>query len=73
VAKGFFNPDVVTGHWRRTMAVLLDIAEGMAYIHGKRICHGDLNPANVLLKVRPRSHRRSAARMCLREARACRE
>jgi serine/threonine protein kinase len=38
------------------MALLVDIAQGMAYIHSKRICHGDLNPANILLKVR-RSHR----------------
>ena len=36
------------------MALLNDIAQGMAYIHSKRICHGDLNPANVLLKVEGR-------------------
>jgi len=31
----------------RAMAVLVDIANGMAYVHSKRIAHGDLNPSNV--------------------------
>ena len=41
----------VERHWRTLMSLLIDVAQGMAYIHSKRICHGDLNPANVLLKV----------------------
>jgi serine/threonine protein kinase len=54
VARGLLDPDATPRHWRTIMALLFDIAQGMAYIHGKRICHGDLNPANVLLKVRRR-------------------
>jgi serine/threonine protein kinase len=34
------------------MWTLEGIAAGMDYMHTKRICHGDLNPNNVLLKVR---------------------
>ena len=52
VAKGYFHPESTERHWRIIMGMLLDIAHGMAYIHSKRICHGDLNPANVLLKAR---------------------
>jgi serine/threonine protein kinase len=51
VAKGYFNPERTPRHWRIIMGLLNDIAQGMAYIHSKRICHGDLNPANILLKV----------------------
>jgi serine/threonine protein kinase len=53
VAKGYFNPEATPRHWRIIMGLLNDVAQGMAYIHSKRICHGDLNPANVLLKARP--------------------
>lgn len=52
VARGYFDPNRIERHWRIIMGILVDIAQGMAYIHSKRICHGDLNPANVLLKVR---------------------
>jgi hypothetical protein len=51
VARSYFDPKRTERHWRIIMAILVDIAQGMAYIHSKRICHGDLNPANVLLKV----------------------
>jgi serine/threonine protein kinase len=37
--------------WQAISTVLLDVAAGMAYMHANRICHSDLNPANVLLKV----------------------
>ena len=33
------------------MSVLQGVARGMAYMHAQRLCHGDLNPANILLKV----------------------
>jgi serine/threonine protein kinase len=42
----------MVSHWSSVMLVMQGIAAGMAYVHSKRICHGDLNPSNVLLKVR---------------------
>lgn len=51
ISDAFFDRNQSQLHWRRVLATLLDVAEGMAYIHSMRICHGDLNPANVLLKV----------------------
>lgn len=46
-----FTQDAVRSHWGSVMAAVSGIAQGMAYIHSKRICHGDLNPANVLVQV----------------------
>ena len=51
ISDAYFDRNQSPLHWRRVLATLLDVAEGMAYIHSMRICHGDLNPANVLLKV----------------------
>jgi serine/threonine protein kinase len=53
VTKGYFAPERQPRRWRAIKQVLLDIAAGMEYVHSKGIVHGDLNPANVLLKVRP--------------------
>ena len=47
---GFARPPAGQ-RWRGVMTALRGLAEGMAYTHSKRICHGDLNPSNVLVKV----------------------
>ena len=49
----------LTRRWRPILSLLEGMASGMDYMHAKRICHGDLNPNNILLKVRrywPRVH-----------------
>ena len=53
LAAGHFCQDHMRSHWRSVMLVMQGIAGGMQYVHNKRILHGDLNPSNVLLKVRP--------------------
>jgi Protein kinase domain len=50
--RGYFSARKMAGRWAPLTGVLRGIAEGMAYVHSKRICHGDLNPANILLKAR---------------------
>ena len=50
--RGYFSAERMPQRWRPITEMLRGIAAGMDYIHGKRVCHGDLNPANVLLKVR---------------------
>ena len=51
IAKGFFGPGALRNHWQVVLTVLSQVADSVAYLHSKRICHGDLNPANVLFKV----------------------
>eukprot|EP00192_Tetraselmis_astigmatica_P010236 CAMPEP_0117664692 /NCGR_PEP_ID=MMETSP0804-20121206/9370_1 /TAXON_ID=1074897 /ORGANISM="Tetraselmis astigmatica, Strain CCMP880" /LENGTH=852 /DNA_ID=CAMNT_0005471971 /DNA_START=365 /DNA_END=2923 /DNA_ORIENTATION=- len=36
---------------RKALSLAVDIAEGMAYIHSKRIIHGDLKTSNILLQT----------------------
>ena len=50
--SGAFAQPAVRNHWRSAMLCVKAIAAGMQYVHQKRICHGDLNPANILLHVR---------------------
>ena len=51
LAGGCFCQEESASHWRSVVHAMKSIAGGMRYVHGKRICHGDLNPSNVLLKV----------------------
>lgn len=51
LGKGFFGAEHLPRRWDALMAVLREVAAGMNYMHDKRICHGDLNPSNILLKV----------------------
>jgi hypothetical protein len=52
IAEGMFAPGALENHWDVVLHVLAQVADAVAYLHSKRICHGDLNPANVLFKVR---------------------
>lgn len=38
------------------LKILIDVAEGMQFLHSAQVLHGDLKPANVLLKSGPGSH-----------------
>jgi serine/threonine protein kinase len=52
LSQGLFRTQHMPQRWLPLMHVLTNIANGMVYIHGCRICHGDLNPSNLLFKVR---------------------
>ena len=52
VERGCFRLVHAADRWQGVLAVLRGIAEGMDHMHGKRICHSNLTPATVLLKVR---------------------
>jgi serine/threonine protein kinase len=51
ITEGAFTSERLSRRWSPIMSMLAQIANGMHYIHRKRICHGDLNPANILLQV----------------------
>ena len=51
VDSGALRSSRLPRRWDAVFGLLRGIADGMDHMHGKRICHGDLNPANVLLKV----------------------
>jgi serine/threonine protein kinase len=50
--RRYFTDERLKQRWAPVTGILIGVAKGMEYIHGKRICHGDLNPSNVLLKAR---------------------
>ena len=52
VQRGLFRSGSLRSRFAMLMTILCHVADGIAYMHSKRICHGDLNPSNVLLKVR---------------------
>jgi len=43
------NQEIEQLSFRDALSILTDIAEGMVYVHSKRVIHRDLNPRNVLL------------------------
>ena len=49
--EGLFGGETMRDRWRGISVALSGLAAGMSYLHTKRICHGDLNPSNVLMKV----------------------
>jgi serine/threonine protein kinase len=51
LVNGAFAQKDMVNAWSTTMKAVKSIAAGMKYVHAKRICHGDLNPSNILLKV----------------------
>eukprot|EP00892_Ulva_mutabilis_P009187 jgi/Ulvmu1/6640/UM003_0278.1 len=57
VNKGLLTPPHMPQRWGPVISVLRDVAAGMNYMHAKRICHGDLNPSNILLKYDEVAHR----------------
>ncbi|GLI66603.1 hypothetical protein VaNZ11_010524, partial [Volvox africanus] len=46
----FTDPDTGTAYKETAVRVAIEIASGMSYIHGRNIIHGDLKPANILLR-----------------------
>jgi serine/threonine protein kinase len=49
--SGALTPKQLSKRFRPIMYILKGIAQGMQYIQSRGFCHGDLNPANILLKV----------------------
>lgn len=51
LAEGAFAQESMSNTWGTIMTAIKCIASGMQYMHSKRVCHGDLNPSNILMKV----------------------
>jgi serine/threonine protein kinase len=45
------NPQTPRAKVQRAMCILLDIAEGLAYIHTRREVHRDMKPENGIPKI----------------------
>lgn len=43
--NGFKNPKTI----KEITLIFLDILEGVKFLHGKNICHGDIKPQNILI------------------------
>eukprot|EP00892_Ulva_mutabilis_P012781 jgi/Ulvmu1/9876/UM057_0031.1 len=50
LAGGLLTAAVLPCRWDTIIAVLRGIAAGMDYMHASCVCHGQLNPANILFK-----------------------
>ncbi|EFJ49343.1 hypothetical protein VOLCADRAFT_104447 [Volvox carteri f. nagariensis] len=46
----FTNPETGMSYTETAVRVAIEIASGMSYIHNRNIIHGDLKPANILLR-----------------------
>jgi serine/threonine protein kinase len=49
--SGALKPQQLPRRWLPLTSLLRGTAAGMCHMHAKRICHGDLNPSNILFKV----------------------
>ena len=54
--QGALSAKHLPRHFSVVLGLVLGIACGMRHISDRGICHGDLNPSNVLLQVRPPCH-----------------
>jgi serine/threonine protein kinase len=52
VNEGLFTSRRLPARWEPILNILRGVAAAMQFVHDRRICHGDLNPSNILLKVR---------------------
>ena len=52
IDDGMFRPPSLPAPLRQIVAVLRDVASGMAHAHAHNFMHGDLDGHSVLLQVR---------------------
>lgn len=51
LTAGLLTAEALPRRWDALIGILRDIAAGMDYMHASRVCHGQLNPANIWFQV----------------------
>jgi len=51
LAQLLTQPDAAKSHWKSALRIGVHVGRALEFLHGKRIVHGNITPANVLVRT----------------------